>query len=81
MRQAEHNEQAALFAWAEWAAALIWTEGDDLITQAEAAQLTGLSASTISSRIDRGQLRAYIDPTAASRQGRRLVRRRDVVGE
>lgn len=63
-----------------WAAALLWCEGDELITQAEAARLSGLSASTIASRIDRGQLQSFIDPAAPSRQGRRLVRRRDVAG-
>lgn len=62
-----------------WAAALIWTEGDELVTQAGAARLLGLSPSTIASRIDRGQLQSFIDPSAPSRQGRRLVRRGDII--
>lgn len=62
-----------------WAAALLWANGDELITQAEAARLLGVSSSTIASRIDRGQLRVFIDPAAPSRQGRRLVRRGDII--
>lgn len=62
-----------------WAAALIWCEGGELVTQAEAARLLGVSVSTIASRIDRGRLAAFTDPSAPSRQGRRLVRRRDIL--
>lgn len=58
-----------------WWRALLWCEGDELITIAEAAKLAGVSVQAISQRIDRGDLRAYIDPAARERQGRRLVRR------
>lgn len=62
-----------------WAAALVWCEGDELIPLAEAARLAGIPLTTLAGRIERGRLRAYVDPTAASRQGRRLVRRGDVL--
>jgi len=71
-------------AWADtpmgslWWAALVRAEGDALVTVGEAAALAGVSVKTISSRIDRGALRAYVDPSAPARQGRRLVRRSDV---
>lgn len=61
-----------------WAAALLWAEGDELVTLAEASRLSGVPLTTLASRVERGSLRAYVDPTAAARQGRRLVRRRDV---
>ena len=71
-------------AWADspmgalWWAALIRAEGDELITIAEAAMLAGVSTQAISTRISRGTLRGFVDPSAPSRQGRRLVRRSDV---
>jgi hypothetical protein len=61
-----------------WWAALVRAEGDALVTVAEAARLAGVSVKTLSKRIDRGALRAYVDPSAPARQGRRLVRRSDV---
>ena len=61
-----------------WAMALIRTEGDELITIAEAAQLAGVSVQAISQRIERGKLQAFINPFAPERQGRQMVRRRDV---
>lgn len=63
-----------------WAAALIWCEGDELITLAEAAAISGVPVKTLSSRADRGKLRTFIDPLAPPRQGRRLVSRRSVEG-
>jgi len=71
-------------AWADtpmgslWWAAMVRAEGDALVTVAEAAALAGVSVKTVSSRIDRGTLRAYVDPSAPQRQGRRLVRRSDI---
>ena len=62
-----------------WWAALIRTEGDELITLAQAAELSGISLKTLASRVDRGTLRSFTDPAAPNRQGRRLVRRSDVV--
>jgi len=64
-----------------WWKALLWCEGDELVTIAEAARLAGVSVQAISQRIDRGDLRAYTDPTARERQGRRLVRRSDIKTE
>lgn len=61
-----------------WAAAFIRVQGDELITIAEAAQLAGVSVQAISQRIDRGSLKAFVDPVADSRQGRRLVKKSDV---
>lgn len=63
-----------------WAAAFIRVQGDELITITQAAELAGVSVQAISARIDRGTLRAYTDPFAPNpRQGRRLVKRGDVV--
>ena len=61
-----------------WGAALVWTEGDELITLKEAAELAGVSLPTISIRVSRGTLRAFVNPLAPAHQGRRLVRRSDV---
>ena len=61
-----------------WAAALIWTEGDELITLKEAAELAGVSLPAISARVSRGTLRAFVNPLAPRHQGRKLVRRSDV---
>lgn len=61
-----------------WWSALLWCQGDELITVAEAAKLAGVTVQAISQRIERGTLRAFTDPTAPERQGRRLVRRSDV---
>ena len=61
------------------ALAFIWLEGDELITISEAARLSGKTISTISSRVKRGTLRSYADPSAPNpRRAGRLVRRRDV---
>ena len=61
-----------------WAAALIWTEGDELITLKEAAEIAGVSLPAISTRVSRGTLRAFVNPLAPAHQGRKLVRRSDV---
>lgn len=62
-----------------WWAAYTRSQGDELITLAEAARLSGTSIKALSNRLDRGQLQAFIDPTSAERQGRRLVRKSDVM--
>lgn len=49
--------------------------GDELITIADASRISGLSIQAIAQRIKSGKLDAYTDERAASRQGRRLVRR------
>lgn len=61
-----------------WAAAFIRCQGDELITIAEAAQLAGVTVQAIAARLDRGTLKAYINPLADERQGRRLVRKSDI---
>lgn len=61
-----------------WWAAYIRVSGDELITITDAAKIAGVTIQTISQRIDRGKLKAFIDPLADARQGRRLVRRDDV---
>ncbi len=61
-----------------WWQALLRSEGDALITIAEAATLAGVSVQAISQRIDRGTLREFVDPLAKERQGRRLVRRSEI---
>jgi len=60
------------------AIALLKVRGDDLITISEAAELRSVSVPAISQAIDAHRLRAYHDPEAPSRQGRRLVSRREV---
>lgn len=73
--------------WAEhpmgqlWHLAIVWVGGDELITIAEAARLAGISTQAVHGRIARGKLSAYIDPNAPAHQGRRLVRRSDIVVE
>jgi len=62
-----------------WAAALIWVEGDELITLKEAAELARVSVQAISTRVSRGTLTAYINPLAPRHQGRRLVRKQEVM--
>lgn len=62
-----------------WWAALVRAEGDELVTIVEAARRAGVSQQAITARIDRGTLRAFVDPASpGARQGRRLVRRSDV---
>lgn len=62
-----------------WWRAMIRAEGDELITIREAAALLVVRSQAITARIDRGTLRGFTDPEAGARQGRRLVRRRDVL--
>lgn len=81
-----HNAYQIPSQWAEtemgalWWAALIRAQGDELVTIAEAARIAGVSVQAISQRIDRGTLEAFVDPfSTGERQGRRLVRRSDIV--
>lgn len=63
-----------------WASAFIRSQGDELITITEAAELAGVSQQAISARIDRGTLRSYVDPNEPNPQrGRRKVRKSDIV--
>lgn len=53
--------------------------GVELVTIAQAAEMTGLAVQTIASRLDRGALATYIDPDAPNpRRGRRLVDRAEL---
>lgn len=62
-----------------WWAAYIRTQGDELITITQAAEVAGVSVQAISQRIDRGTLKAFTDPfSVGERHGRRLVRKADV---
>ena len=73
------DEWADTAMGALWWAALVRTEGDELITIAQAAEIAGVTVQAISGRIERGTLRSFTDPASTgSRQGRRLVRRSDL---
>lgn len=58
--------------------AWLWLRHDELITIAEAAKLKNVSVQAISQAINDGRLRAYFNPDAKQRQGRRLVSRQQV---
>ncbi len=60
------------------ATAMLRIRGDELITIAEAAEIRGVSVQAMSQAIAAGRLRAYHDPSAPRRQGRRLVSRQEV---
>lgn len=72
--------------WAEtdmgslWWLAYIRASGDELITIQEAASIAGVSPQAISARISRGTLRGFVNPQSPERQGRRLVRKSDLIG-
>lgn len=63
-----------------WAAALLRSHGDELISLTEAAALSEKTIQTISSDIARGRLTPYIDPTAGEpgAAGRRRVSKGEV---
>ena len=61
-----------------WWQAVIRIQGDELITISQAAELAGVTVQAISQRIKTGSLDAFTDPLAPVRQGRQLVRRRDI---
>lgn len=58
--------------------AMLWVRQDELITQAEAAKIRGVSIQNINQAIQVGRLRSFKNPNANERQGRTLVSRRDV---
>lgn len=58
-----------------WWKAFLWAQKDELITIAEAAALAGVSVAAISQS---KKLEFFIDPDADKRQGKRLVRRKQV---
>lgn len=56
--------------------AMVWCSGDELITQAEAANLRGVTVQAINNAIRDGRLQSYVDPNSSGeRQGRTLVSR------
>lgn len=75
------NEWADSAMGALWWMAYIRATGDELITIVQAAELAGVSQQAITARIDRGSLRAFTDPGAKQRQGRRLVRKGDILAD
>lgn len=81
-----HSAYTIPEAWAAtpmgalWWAAVLRTEGDALITLAEAATLAGTSIAALSQRMRRGGRRTFTNPAAPNPQkGRTLVRRTDVL--
>jgi len=73
-------------AWADtpigrlWWCAVVRMEGNELMTLAEASQLSGISLPALSNRLTAGTLKAYINPMAPNpRKGRTLVKRSDVL--
>lgn len=53
-------------------------EYHDLLTQAQAAAVLGVSIQGVQSVLDSGRLTLVIDPTAHRQQGKRLVLRREL---
>lgn len=58
--------------------AMLWVQQDELITQAEAAKIRGVTTQAINQATRDGRLRSFKNPDANERQGRTLVSRRDV---
>jgi hypothetical protein len=58
--------------------ARLWAELDRLASLKEAAELSGLSLSSLSQRISRGQLKHYRDPSEANPQRARRIRLTDL---
>jgi hypothetical protein len=60
--------------------ARLWAEQDRLISLKEAAELSGLSLSSLSQRISRGQMQFYRDPYEPNPQRARRIRLTDLEG-
>ncbi len=58
--------------------ARLWAELDRLTSLKEAAELSGLSLSSLSQRVSRGQMRYYRDPYEANPQRARRIRLTDL---
>ena len=58
--------------------ARLWAELDRLTSLKEAAELSGLSLSSLSQRVSRGQLKHYRDPFEANPQRARRIRLTDL---
>jgi hypothetical protein len=59
-------------------AASIWTQGDELITVTQAAELAEVRSNTVSGWINRGRLQSYVDPHEPNPRKATRVRRSDV---
>ncbi len=58
--------------------ARLWAEQDRLVSLKEAAELSGLSLSSLSQRISRGQMQFFRDPNEANPQRARRIRLSDL---
>lgn len=59
-------------------AAFIWSQGDELITLTQAAEISGKSVSALSQLVDRKKLRAYPDMAEPNPQRRNRLLRSEV---
>jgi hypothetical protein len=57
---------------------LLWSEGDELITVSQAAEMAGLTVSAVSQWIVRGKVTAYRDLSEPNTQRQTRVKRSDV---
>lgn len=58
--------------------ARLWADRDQLISLKDAAELSGLSLSSLSQRISRGQMKSYRDPHEPNPQRARRIRLTDL---
>lgn len=58
--------------------ALLWSEGDELLTVTQAAELAGVSVSAVSQWLMRGKLTTYRDLSEANPQRQTRVRRSEI---
>lgn len=58
--------------------ARLWARGDELITQTEAAEMTGLSVRAVGQRLQKGELTLYIDSDEVNPRKNRRVSRLEV---
>jgi len=58
--------------------ARLWADQDQLISLKDAAELSGLSLSSLSQRISRGQMKSYRDPHEPNPQRARRIRLTDL---
>ena len=60
-------------------AALVWSQGDRLITISDAAEISGKSVKSISQFVARGKLRSYPDMSEPNPRKRTRVLRSDII--
>lgn len=58
--------------------AFVWSQGDELLTVSQAAEISGRSIQDLSNRIKRGKLTAYADPSEPNPVRRTRVLRREI---